>query len=743
MRIFSFSGVPPSLNRTRITRLFGLIMITSIATFGAQAEPPLREVSLNEAGTGSLLFESETEGRYIIAPTVATDVAVEISGPIARTRVTQRFENTSDVWVEGIYVFPLGEDSAVDKLKVQIGERFIEGRIEERQKAREIYETAKSEGRKTALLEQERPNMFTTSVANIGPGETIVVQIEFQETLAPDQDVFSYRFPMVVAPRYSPEPQIVLASLDESTGYAMSDPVPDRTRINPPVRQPDDGPTNPVSFEISLDSGFPFGNLKSSYHPIDIEQTTPSQAVISLAEGVTSANRDFELSWTPASGPAPTAALYRETIEGTPYYLVMVTPPKTDAELTALPREITFVIDTSGSMGGPSIRQARQSLALAISRLQPTDTFNVIEFNSNFTTLFQTPQPVTDSNRRRALNWVGHLEANGGTEMLPALKTALHGAGADPTRLSQVIFLTDGSIGNESQLFRAIKDLRGDTRIFTVGIGSAPNTYFMSRAAEIGQGSFTYIGDLGEVSSKMEDLFIKLESPVITNLRTEWPDGVEVEAWPSPVPDIYKGEMLVIGARASDAKGMVWVTGMNGDQPWKVGLDLSKAAERDGISKLWARRKIASLEMNRIRERHNEIPIDESILETALTHGLVSRLTSLVAVDVTPTRPMDEELTSSEIPLNLPEGWDFSKVFGDDIHTPQFEQIDAGLLRKISEPAEDAAMAPDAKPRGATLPATASLSQLTLLSGLILLILSALTWLWQRFAVRPAEGDAA
>ena len=724
-----------------------------------------RLVTPNDAESGSLLFQSTTPGKYIQAPALVTDVEISVSGPIVRTKVTQRFENSSDLWVEGVYVFPLPDGGAIDTLKMQIGDRFIEGKIEERKKAKAIYEAAKAQGKKASLLEQERPNIFTNSVANIGPGETIIIQMEYQETVKLDNNEFSLRYPMVVAPRFNPvsdiAPTVVMASLDETTGWSVPDPVPDRNRISPPVLNPKLGDVNNVHLSVNLDAGFALGEIVSSYHPVKIDYEGEAVAKLTLSNKSTPANRDFALTWRPKAKQAPTAALFTEEINGEPYYLLMVTPPTTQSgemnggthqEVQPPAREITFVIDTSGSMGGISIRQARQSLAMAIGRLQQGDLFNVIEFNSQTFPLFNRPQPVTPDNLSSALTWVEGLEARGGTRMLPALKTALIDHVKDDDRLRQVIFLTDGAIGNEQQLFETIANNRGDARIFTVGIGSAPNSYFMSRAAELGQGSFTHIGSVREVAERMQALFVKLETPAVTNIVAQWPDGIKAEMWPSPIPDIYQGETLVVAAHASqmpDFSGSLsqgkledtlWVSGKNGDEPWKVGLPLGKASKREGVSKLWARKKIAALELNRVRRNRrgtaNGEDLNSMILDVALAHKLVSRLTSLVAVDITPSRPEDVTLATQKLPLNLPHGWDFEKVFGADIAVANYALPVEGLKgRTVLEKSQDdqtKAGQTNQSKSGVKLPQTATLSDVKIMRGLLLMLVAAGLFAWAR-----------
>lgn len=711
------SSLSPPRTITRILPLITALFSLPALAY-AQGEPRL--VTPNEQTSGALLLESDTLGKYISAPALITDVDIDISGPIARTTVTQRFENTSDAWVEGIYVFPLPDESAVDTLRMQIGDRFIEGQIKERKQARKIYEAAKAEGRKASLMEQERANIFTNNVANIGPGETVVVQIEYQETIRIDDGRFSLRFPMVVGPRYNPPAKVLTASIDETSGWAISDPVPDRDRITPPHHNPDFVVTNPVRLDVDIDAGFPIGTLTSSYHDMTTVRDGDQRATLKLTDESVPANRDFELVWSPVSGESPRAALFSEIIEGDDYYLLMITPPDPDLATATPARDVTFIIDTSGSMGGESIRQARQSLSLAVERLGSEDLFNIIEFNSSTRPMFDAPRPATRENKRVAVNWVERLQATGGTEMLPALKAALRDASNDTGHLKQVIFLTDGAIGNEQDLFETIAARRGQARIFTIGIGSAPNSYFMTRAAELGRGTFTHIGAVDEVAERMSALFSKLETPAITDLSLTWPEGAKVETSYSLIPDIYQGETLSIAAKSDADAGNVVLTGTSGTQPWTVTLQLDQANARGGVSKLWARKKIAALELDRARGAASKAETDTAILSIALDHSLISRLTSLVAMDITPSRPEGDGVVTRDVPLNFPDGWDFAKVFGE----PPMVRSEP----ELAEVAPDSAMAPaEAQPvvvEEVVLPRTATLSDLKLILGGLLLLLS-------------------
>ena len=422
---------------------------------------------------------------------------------IARVRVMQRFANPTAQWREGVYVFPLPEKSAVDHLTMHIGQRVIDGQIKERSEARRIYDSAKADGRKATLFEQERPNMFTTRVANIGPREEVVVALEYQQTLHYDEGSFHLRFPLAITPRYVPGTPAPSAA-DGTGGPPPTDRVPDADRITPPyITRTDDpvNPLNPVSIAIDLNAGFPLAGLTSLYHAMDIEEHPGNRHRLTLSAGVVAATRDFELVWTPDVGAAPGAALFTETRGDKTYALLMTMPPSApEAAANRAPREITYVIDTSGSMEGVSISQAREALAMALDRLLPGDRFNVIEFNSQSTPLFSAPMPVDAATLARAKQFVGALRARGGTEMLPALKIALAGGMGSPRDESQmvrqVVFLTDGAVGNEDEILRLVHDRLGDRRLFTIGIGPSPNTFFLTKAAQFGRGTFTFIGDV-------------------------------------------------------------------------------------------------------------------------------------------------------------------------------------------------------------------------------------------------------
>ncbi len=652
-----------------------------LSTFLLMAKAAFAFVGINDEKSGALLLKTSDPNKFIEAPKVATDYTTTISGPTARTVVTQQFYNPSEGFVEGVYVFPLPDDSGVDTLKIVSGTRVIVGEVKEKVEAKQIYEEAKAKGQSAALLEQLRPNMFTNSVANIGPHEKIVVQIEYQQSITPKDGAYALRLPLVVAPRYQSAPLVTNVDFNAS-GLSTSS---DTTLPQPPVLDPKvDGVTNPVSITVNLNAGFELGDVASSYHKVDMTEKGPNTRVISLS-GIAPADRDFELTWK-AKGTVPQAGLFKESVNGHDYLLGYVTPPNVDGAVTDLPRDITFVIDNSGSMNGTSMPQAKQSLLYGLSQLKPNDLFNIIRFDDTMTNVFGGSIPASEGNLDKAKKFVDSLEANGGTEMVPPMLDALKDpTPTDTTHLRQVVFITDGEISNEQQLFDAIAAHKGRSRLFMVGIGSAPNTYLMTHASELGRGTFTQIGEPAQLTPRMTDLFSKIGHPVITGLKAEIA-GAQAKITPEMLPDVYRGEPVLLFADADKLSGTVKISGKIGDQPWEVLLPVDKAAAGDGISKLWARRKIAEYEVNATLGALTQDAADKAVLKVALEHQLVSSQTSLVAVDKSPKRPEGYVLTRADVPLNLPAGWVFESVFGPaGENMPKFDQKTEADLKQFAK----------------------------------------------------------
>ena len=664
----------------------GMVAIASGAELSPAQEKTLSVgASPNGATTGEFLYRLEPEGVLQQAPAVDTRVRFDVTGVIARATVVQRFRNPTDEWIEGVYVFPLPESSAVDHMRMRVGSRVIEGQIREKEQATREFAAAAAEGKRATLVEQQRPNLFTSRVANLGPYEELEVEIEYQQTLSFDEGRVVLRFPLAITPRYLPGIASSLASLthvagpgsfpdfsepiegDDETGASVeADPCgadDDSALLSPPFLPPGVA-ANPVAIELNLNAGFDVASLTSATHPLTVQSLSAHAFRARLRDEVVPADRDLEITWKPSPGVMPQSSVTTEKGPDGTYALVTLFPPTgAMARSVRIPREVTFVIDTSGSMEGVSMTQAKKALALAIGRLDPADSFNLIEFNSATTLLFPSPVPASVENRDRAMRFAASLDANGGTEMLPALLAALAprgGQASDASALRQVIFLTDGAVSNEDQLFAVIKSRLGGARLFTVGIGSAPNSHFMTKAAEFGRGTFTFISDVSEVETQMTELYSKVESPVLRDIRVSFdgaPEGA-AEVWPDRVPDLYLGEPVVVGARFNALPTAIRVTGLRDGERFETVVPLAQAESGRGISVLWARRKIQSL-LDGALEGDNAEAVRAQVVSLGLTHHLVTKHTSLVAIDLTPARPEGRAAQTTPVPVSLPNGSTF------------------------------------------------------------------------------------
>ncbi len=641
--------------------------------WSAPAEPLRR--STPEAGI--TLRGKAPDAPSQTAPALKTDVAIDVTGIIAKIRIRQTFKNPDNAWVEGVYIFPLPEKAAVDEMRMRIGDRVIEGEIRERKQAKAAYDKARRSGKRASLIEQERANIFTASVANIPPKGDITVEIGYQQRLRFADGIISLRFPSVVGPRFIPGNRPV-AGVGGTGWAANSDRVPDAERITPPVRHPNLGSANPLTINVRLNPGMPVGMLRSPSHAIDAAIQENGRYEIALKGGDAPANRDFVLHWYPETGDTPFAALFSEVKNGEAYLMAIVAPPTGKMpDQPRIPREVIFIIDTSGSMHGDSIVQAQAALKFALDRMHPDDRFNIVRFSNGADTLFASAKPADPSHVHRAKHFVQNLNADGGTNIAAALRLALDGQ-IGGKELRQIVLITDGSVGNEAALFRHIRRDIGDSRLFTIGIGSAPNSHFMRRSAAFGRGTFTHIGNTSDVSETMSALFEKLERPAMTDIAATTNGVPFLRQWPSMLPDLYHGEPLVLTAKLNGPVDNIELTGRRGSQVWSRVFAAASVREGKGIAKMWARDGIAA-QMDSLVLGANSDTVRQEVLKLALAHGLLSKYTSLISIDRTPVRPETASLQRRAVPVELPAGWNYAAVFGGRTATPATLQILTGL----------------------------------------------------------------
>ena len=570
-----------------------------------------------------------------------TEVKLDITGLLARVEVTQQFTNQGGEWAEGVYRFPLPAGAAVDQMRIKVGERILEGEIQERISARRQYQKARDQGKTASLVEQQRENQFETRLANIGPGETIHITIGFLQNVDYGDHSYSLRLPMTFTPRWDPPATL---AVDEK-------PV---TQAAPQLVTPKAGSGHSLRLQANLVSSVELAAIESHYHDVDIRQVDNGYR-LELVSNQAMTDRDFVLSWTPALQSQPSTSLMTFDDGEFVYAQLMLAPPLV-ASIVPQAREVILVIDTSGSMEGASIQQARLALVHALESLGPDDYFNVLEFNSDTRSLFDQSVPANQQGLYIAQNFITGLAAEGGTNMAPALKAAL-GMPKVPDRMRQVVFITDGAVGNEKNLLQMVADKLGDSRMFTVAIGHAPNSWFMRKAAEVGRGSYIHIGKPEEVRARMTALWSRIQLPALTNICVNWGDSAEF--YPELIPDLYAGEPLWLTARLKSQPTIIGLCGEFNDTDWSINVNAWDAASGgdggDNLAKLWARKKIEALDDSLMFGTDPELT-QLQITGLALDYELLTRHTSLVAVDKTPRRPADEQLAQTQIPGLLPAG---------------------------------------------------------------------------------------
>ena len=572
---------------------------------------------------------------------IDTEIQLDITGLVARVEITQRFNNRSSQWAEGLYRFPLPEGAAVDRMRVEVGDRILEGEIQEKESARRTYQKARDSGRTATLVEQQRRNQFETRLANIGPGEAIKITIGYLQNVSYRDFSYHLRLPMTFTPRWEPanSPAVIIKSSLQAAPQLISAPLAN---------------DHSLKLRANLVSAVEFAAIESRYHDVDIRQVDNGYRV-DLVRTDEFADRDFELSWTPALQAGPSTSLTTFNDGESVYAQLMLAPPLVDS-IGPQAREVILVIDTSGSMEGASLEQAKAALLHALGSLGPDDYFNLLQFNSNTEVLFDQSVPVTNSSLYMARNFIVGLDANGGTNMAPALKIALT-LPEQPQLMRQVVFITDGAVGNETELLQMVAQDLGDSRMFTVAIGHAPNSWFMRKTAEIGRGSYVNIGKPSEVEERMSALWGRIQLPALTNICVNWGDAAEF--YPEIIPDLYAGEPLWLLARLPSEPTMIGLCGDFNDRDWSMNINGWDAATGgpggDNLAKLWARKKIEALEDSLMFGADPELTQLE-ITGLALDYGLLTRHTSLVAVDKTPRRNKDELLAQSEVPGLLPAG---------------------------------------------------------------------------------------
>ncbi|MBI4854005.1 MAG: VWA domain-containing protein [Acidobacteria bacterium] len=654
---------------TILQSLLGLLLLLTSLSF-IQAQVPINnrednnlKVLPDRPGEGVMVARGKNTNPI---PLKQTDVKMSVFGFVASVDVEQTFINSFPEKIEAIYIFPLPTNAAVDDMEITIGKRKIRGEIKTREEARREYEQARDSGNRAALLEQERPNIFMTAIANIEPNSQIVVKIHYTERIAYDDGGFRFSFPMVVAPKYIPgDLQVRDGKLKRLPNPTPASPAIDVEKIVPPNLPAGIRPGN-ITLTLDLEAGFPIKKINSITHQIKSDKITASHYKIQLARLDEIPNRDFVLEYKIAGEQPEAVVMQSSDQQGEGYFLMMAAPPSDFKIKDIVAREMIFIVDTSGSMNGLKMEQAKNAMRACLRGLNPQDDFNIIRFSNDFQAMWQKSQSVNQLNINSADQFVNNLRAVGGTEMYAPLMHALQhnpAMAGQPVKPRTIVFITDGQVGNEAQILEAVKQNLGQTKIFTFGIDSAVNEYFLRKLAEIGQGTSEFIlpaqQDFETVINRFQS---RISAPMLSNVAIDWGQMQVSDFYPNPIPDLYINQPLFITGKFKSigTREQVFVKALSavGLSSLPVVIDTSVSNIRfRALSSLWARAKVEELS-NKLIETPNSPAAKQEIIDLGLKHKLLTQFTSFVALEEKTIVPKEGGKPQTiKVPVPLPENW--------------------------------------------------------------------------------------
>ncbi|MEO8050745.1 MAG: VIT domain-containing protein [Acidobacteriota bacterium] len=627
--------------------LAGIVTLYSPAP--AAGQRTRRYQSETNAAPGALLSILPNGQVSGLCPLLHTDVKADISGPLARVTVEQQFQNPFDETIEAVYTFPLASDGAVDSMTMYIGDSIVRGKIKPKDEARAIYEAAKYAGHLAGLLDQERPNIFTQAVANIRPGENVKIVIRYVETVKYEDGNYAFSFPMVVGPRYNPRG------------------TPNAASINPPVTPKGTRAGHDISVQVSLDAGVPINFLRSLTHDVEIQRPGASKAMVTLRNKAELPNKDFVLQYDVSGAKIANAVMTHRDARGGFFTMILQPPARVPAdEIT--PKELIFVLDTSGSMNGFPIDKAKETMKLALEGLYPQDRFNLITFAGDTYVLFPRPVAATAENLAKAKEFLASRRGGGGTEMMKAIRAALEPSD-EQDHVRVVCFMTDGYVGNDMEIIGEVKK-HPNARVFSFGIGSSVNHFLLDQMAREGRGEVEYVGLEDDGSAAARRFHERVRTPVLTDLRLEWGGVAVSEVFPARLPDLFSAKPLIISGRYdSPGRGILRLRGKQAGRDFVRDIPVILPADQPAhpvLATLWARRKVDALMAKNWNGMQSGDPgpeIKEAITKLGVDFSLMTQFTSFVAVEDS-IRTEGGAPRRVEVPVEMPSGVSYEGIFG-------------------------------------------------------------------------------
>ncbi|MCF3626290.1 after-VIT domain-containing protein [Planktothrix agardhii 1801] len=632
---------------------------------------------------GNLYVQSETKSQ--VFPLKQTQVKAKISGNVSQVEVSQTFENPFKEPLEAIYVFPLPDQAAVDQMVIKIGDRTIKSKIETREDAKEIYQRAKAQGRTTALLEQERDNIFTQSVANIQPGEQISVTIRYIDQLKFEGGNYEFVFPMVVGPRYIPGQLI-------NKNQPNTDQVPDADRITSPIIDRETKSPHKIQVDVEIDAGVAIENVRSTSHKI-ITQQQGNRIFVSLDQSDQIPNKDLILRYQ-ISGENTRASVLTEVDQQGGHFAAYLLPAISYNPNQIIPKDVIFLMDTSGSQEGEPLKKSQELMKRFIQGLNSEDTFNIIDFANTTNTLSEIPLENTPANRQKAINYINQLQADGGTELLNGIQAVMRFTSPSQGRLRSIVLLTDGYIGNDQEIIAAVQNkLKPGNRLYAFGVGSSVNRFLLNRLGEIGQGTTQIVRQDEPTETVVETFFKQINNPILTDLEITWQgEGLKPEIYPVSLSDLFDNQPLVLFGRKLDRRnGLLKITGITakGDRyeqtlPVNFPEINNNESGNIAIAKLWGRARIKDL-MNQMFSGETKSGV-EGVTRTALSYQLLSEYTAFIAVSEEVRVDPNGTRQTVEVPLELPQGVSYDGIFGTPkpAQLPSSAPINFGPTRSAS-----------------------------------------------------------
>jgi Ca-activated chloride channel homolog len=634
-------------------------------------------------------IEAEHEGKKILFPLLKSHYQVDIQGDLAQITLEQEFQNPTSTPLNASYLFPLNKDAAVHAMRMRVADELVEAKIRRLEEAKEAFNQAKQQGKSASLLEQHRPNMFTQQLANLMPDLPIHITLQYVQHIERLDGHYELVLPLVVGPRYQPEQ--IKQKITKQVGQWQLEALPDYPSVAG-LNLPKEIEQERVSIEITLDGGMPVAAVSSPTHGIEIKSVDKQHRSITLSNGRVIDNRDFELHYRLAGEQVQAGLLTHEDERGH-FFSVLLEPPAIPQSEAITPREMVFVLDTSGSMSGDPLKASKAFMQQVLHHLRPSDHFRIIDFSNSPREFHATPLPATAENLRRGQAHVQGFQAGGGTEINRAIEQALS-VPVIQNHLRIVVFLTDGYIGNEQSVLQHIQSLRGSARIYALGVGTGVNRYLLDEMAQAGQGFVRYIDPTEEIEGAAQRFAERLRTPILTDVSIDWGNTQVEQVTPARLPDLFSGDSLrILGKIKQVGNKSIKILGhINGQQatlPLKLQLNQKTAEQSQAIPLIWAKSRIVDYmrEMTRPNDRRfSELTdelLQEKVTQLGLDFSLMTRWTAFIAVSQKIYNEQPSASKEASVPLPMVKGISQNAYPTQQFHGSSAPEAEEGLMLLI------------------------------------------------------------